>query len=265
MASLTFDCLNRYYSAYDEDTRLLSKHGQIEFLTTMRYISHYLKPQMRILEIGAGTGRYSHALARLGYSVTAVELIPRNIEVFQANIAPGEDVCVMQGNALDLSMIHEGAFDITLLLGPMYHLFTFEEQKQALSEALRVTKINGVLFVAYCMSDASILNYGFRNGNIFELIEKGLLDPVTFRAFSTPEDLFELYRKTDIDALVNGFPVKRLHFVAADLYTNYFRETIDAMDDDTFSMYLKYHFSVCEREDMVGITHHSLDVLTKLP
>jgi len=264
VASLAFDCLNRYYSAYDEDARLLSKHGQVEFLTTMRYISRYLMPQMRILEIGAGTGRYSHALARKGCSVTAVELIPHNIEIFQANTTPGEDVCVVQGNALDLSEFHDGSFDMTLLLGPMYHLFTYAEQKQALSEALRVTKENGFLFVAYCMSDASILNYGFRRGNIFELIEKGLLDPITFRAFSTPEDVFELFRKTDIDALVNGFPIKRLHFVAADLYTNYFRETIDTMDDNTFAVYLNYHFSVCEREDMVGITHHSLDVLTKL-
>ncbi len=264
MASEAFDYLSRYYGAYDEDARLLSKHGQVEFLTTMRYITRYLSPQMHILEIGAGTGRYSHALARKGYSVSAVELIPRNIEIFQTNTVPGEDVRVVQGNATDLSKFKDGAFDMTLLLGPMYHLFTVDEQKQALSEALRVTKENGLLFVAYCMSDASILNFGFRNGNIFNLIEKGMLDPVTFRAFSSPEDLFELYRKTDIDALLNSLPVKRLHFVAADLYTNYFRETIDAMDDDTFAVYLSYHFSVCEREDMTGITHHSLDILKKL-
>ncbi|HWS30442.1 MAG TPA: methyltransferase domain-containing protein [Clostridia bacterium] len=264
MASEAFDYLSRYYGAYDEDARLLSKHGQVEFLTTMRYITRYLSPQMHILEIGAGTGRYSHTLARKGYSVSAVELIPRNIEIFQANTAPGEDIRVVQGNATDLSKCKDDAFDMTLLLGPMYHLFTVDEQKQALSEALRVTKENGLLFVAYCMSDASILNFGFRNGNIFSLIEKGMLDPVTFRAFSSPEDLFELYRKTDIDALLNGLPVKRLHFVAADLYTNYFRETIDAMDDDTFAVYLSYHFSVCEREDMTGITHHSLDILKKL-
>jgi hypothetical protein len=56
VASLAFDCLNRYYSDYDEDARLLSKHGQVEFLTTMRYISRNLMPQMRILEIGQERG-----------------------------------------------------------------------------------------------------------------------------------------------------------------------------------------------------------------
>ena len=53
-----------FYNHYDEDARLASKHGSVEFLTTMRYIQAYIKPGSRILEIGAGTGRYSHALAR---------------------------------------------------------------------------------------------------------------------------------------------------------------------------------------------------------
>ena len=72
-----------FYKAYDEESRLQSKHGSIEFLTTMRYVERYLKPGNRILEIGAGTGRYSHALARRGYVVDAVELVEHNIKVFQ--------------------------------------------------------------------------------------------------------------------------------------------------------------------------------------
>jgi hypothetical protein len=42
------------------------------------------------------------------------------------------------------------------------------------------------------------------------------------------------------------------------------RETVDGMDDGTFNLYVKYHFAVCEREDMVGLTHHALDVFRKL-
>ncbi len=53
-----------FYNQYDEDSRLALKHGSVEFLTTMRYIEKYRKQGDRVLEIGAGTGRYSHALAR---------------------------------------------------------------------------------------------------------------------------------------------------------------------------------------------------------
>ena len=61
-----------FYNQYDEDSRLAVRHGSVEFLTTMRYIGKYIKPGDRCLDIGAGTGRYSHALARQGYAVNAV-------------------------------------------------------------------------------------------------------------------------------------------------------------------------------------------------
>lgn len=72
-----------FYKAYDEDSRLQSKHGSIEFLTTMRHVERYSKPGNRILEIGVGTGRYSHTLARWGYVVDAVELVEHNIKFFR--------------------------------------------------------------------------------------------------------------------------------------------------------------------------------------
>lgn len=257
------DPIRNYYAQYDEDGRLISRHGQVEYLTTMRYIEKYLTPGARILEIGAGTGRYSHALARMGYPVDAVELVEHNIEIFKGKITPGERITIRQGDATDLAFLADNLYDITLLLGPLYHLFTEEAKLRALREALRVTKPGGVVFAAYCISDASILGYGFQEGHVFELIEKGMLETVGFKAFSKPEDLFELHRKEDIDALMARFAAKRLHYVATDLYTNHMRATVDAMDDRTFELYLKYHFTLCERPDMVGLTHHSLDIFQK--
>ena len=48
----TKDYLTNYYERYDENGRLISKHGMVEYLTTMRYVEKYLKPNMRVLEIG---------------------------------------------------------------------------------------------------------------------------------------------------------------------------------------------------------------------
>jgi len=41
------------------------------------------------------------------------------------------------------------------------------------------------------------------------------------------------------------------------------RDTIDAMDEKMFETYLNYHLSICERSDLVGATHHSLDIFRK--
>ena len=259
----TNDYLNQYYANYDEEGRLLTRYGRVEFETTMRYIRRYLPRDARIIEIGAGTGRYSHALARMGYPVDALELVQHNIDQFIANTAEGEDVTIRQGSACDLSAFPDDAYDVTLLLGPMYHLFTEAEKEQALSEAIRVTKTGGVVFVAYCMMDASILQFGFMKGNVHALLEKGLLDPATFRASSTPAELFELHRVEDVIALRSRFDVEPLHLVAADGYANHMRESVANMDDATFDVYLRYHFATCERPDMIGLSHHTLDVFRK--
>lgn len=259
----TIQALTEFYKEYDEDGRLQSRNGMVEYLTTMRYIEKYLKPGMRVLEIGAATGRYSHALARRGYSVDAVELVQHNIDIFKLNTEPGESISICQGNAKDLSFFADNTYDITLLLGPMYHLFTVEEQLQALSEAIRVTKVGGVVFAAYCGNDATMVQYCFGRGMLKEKKYQDLVDPVTFKASSDPAELFELYRKEDIDELMTHFNVTRLHYVGTDMATHYMREVVDAMDDELYEMYLKYHFVICERADMIGASHHFLDVFRK--
>lgn len=255
-----------FYSHYDEDGRLASRHGSVEFLTTMHYIEKYLRPGFRILEIGAGTGRYSHALARCGYEVSAVELVEHNIEVLKENTEEGENLSVFHGNALDLSFLSEEQYDLTLLLGPLYHLYTDADKRQAIREALRVTKTGGILFAAYVISDGCLIDEGFLRGNISvaDYVKNGLLEPESFTARSGPEDLFELVRKEDIDRLMAGFPVERLHYAASDGCALLLREAIDAMDEETFALYLKYHFAVCERADLVGITSHAVDVFRKV-
>ena len=95
----TLNALTQFYSSYDEEGRLLSKHGRVEYLTTMRYIEKYLRPGMKILEIGAATGRYSHTLAQQGYEVDAVELVQHNIDIFRSLTQPCEKVTIRQGNA----------------------------------------------------------------------------------------------------------------------------------------------------------------------
>ncbi len=93
--------VTQFYNTISEEDRLQDKHGQVEFRTTMKYIHEYLKSGMRILEIGAGTGRYSLALAGEGYEVDAVELVENNIEVFRAKMQGETKVSLIQGNAMD--------------------------------------------------------------------------------------------------------------------------------------------------------------------
>ena len=154
-------------------------------------------------------------------------------------------------------------------LEPTYRMDATEaaslrEQLLALEEALRVTKKGGILMAAYCGNDATMVQYCFGRGMLREEKYRNLVDPVTFKAASDPAELFELYRREEIDALMSRFKTCRLHYVGTDMATNYMRATIDEMEEELFELYLKYHFVICERSDMVGASHHILDIHRKL-
>lgn len=255
--------ITNYYNNYDEDGRLAIKHGQVEFRITMKYIEKYLHEGARILEIGAATGRYSHALAQKGYTVDAVELVEHNIELFKKNTTDGEHITIRQGTAVDLSCFADNTYDITLLLGPMYHLFTKDDELKALSEAIRVTKPGGIIYTAYCNNDTTVINYCFKNHMLREPRYRELCHFETFKLDSDPSELFTLKRKEDIDELMSGFDVQRLHYLGTDMITGMIRDAVDSMDDDEFEEYVSYIATICEREDMVGLTFHILDIFRK--
>jgi SAM-dependent methyltransferase len=172
-------------------------------------------------------------------------------------------VTVFRGDARDLHFLEDETYDMTLVLGPMYHLFTEEDQHRAIAEAMRVTKQGGILAFAYCGNEATLVQFCFGRGMVREERYQKLVDMNTFKASSDPAELFVLYRREDIDVLMEGFPCQRLHFVGTDMATNYMRGCIDAMEDDLFELYLKYHYSICERSDLVGASNHFLDVFRK--
>lgn len=253
-----------HYEGYDEDTRFDAQWCRIEYQTTLHYIEKYLCPGCKILDIGAGTGRYSVPLAAKGFDVTAVELVPRNLEVLREKITPAMSITALEGNALDLSRFSDGSFDLTLVFGPLYHLFEETDKKQVLSEALRVTKPGGIIMAAYCITDGPMVNYIFKKLLYHEMLAHGVLRENDWRIHAENGGfLFEHVTKGDIDRLMEGFPVKRLHYVATDGILSFLMERLEDMDETMFQAAFQYHLSVCERADLVGATAHSLDIFKK--
>lgn len=273
--------LEEYYNKFNEEKRFNSRHGQVEYRVSMKYIHAYLdeaaakvtdaaasgcetdaaivRSQIRLLDIGAGTGRYSVALAEEGYDVTAVELVKYNLGILKKKAS---SVKAMQGNAVNLKKIASDSFDVTLLFGPMYHLFGFEDKRKALCEAKRVTKPGGVILVAYCMNEYGVITYGFKERHILECMEqKRFTDD--FKTISPPDMLYDYMRIEDIDALNEAAGLERIKIISPDGPANYMRPFLNQLSDEEFEAFVRYQTAVCERADLIGAGAHTTDILRK--
>jgi len=260
--------LEKHYNKFNEDKRLTRRHGQVEYMTSMKYVHHYLEVlkeeqkkenhEITVLEVGAGTGRYCGEIAKEGYDVSAVELVKYNLGILKKNYPM---VNAFQGNACKLKRFEDNSFDMTLLFGPMYHLYTTEDKVKALSEAKRVTKDNGIILVAYLMNEYSVIMYGFREGHVKECLEDGRLS-ADFHSVSEEKDLYDYMRLEDI-AKVNELTggLERIKIISANGAADYMRPVLNAMDEETFQLFIEYHLSTCERMELLGAGSHTVDIL----
>ena len=253
--------LEKYYNKFNEEKRLTSRHGQVEFIASMKYIHKYLPvdKSAKILDVGAGTGRYSVQLAEEGYDVTAVELVKYNLGILKKK---NSAVKAYQGNAMKLSRFQDKEFDLILIFGPMYHLYSKEDKVKALTEAKRVLKDEGVILVAYCMNEYSVLTYGFKQNHILECMENGKIDE-KFRVQPEEADLYDYVRLEDIDSYNDAAGMERIQIISADGPSDYMRPVLNAMDEKTFQTFIEYHLSTCERLELVGAGSHTVDIIRK--
>lgn len=112
------------------------------------------------------------------------------------------------------------------------------------------------------MNEYSILTYGFKENHIRESIENGKVSK-DFHVISEPEDLYDYVRIEDINKLNDEVGLQRIKLIAADGPANYMRPILNAMDEETFKIFIDYHLSTCERSDLLGASAHTLDILRK--
>ena len=256
------EIVSSFYSQYDEDGRTTkSRHGQLEYCTTMSYIHRYASRQSRILEVGAGTGRYSIALAKEGMDVTAVELVESNLEVLRNNSKGMGNLKSFQGDATDLSHFPDNSFDVTLSLGPMYHLYETGEVNNAIDEAIRVTKPGGVILFAF-ISVFAIMYANYCYGNWAEGQVENFTSDYQVRHFK--EQLFTGYDVTEFEGLFHEKPVDWITTAGVDGLIEPIEKRPDfSMTDEEFEALAEWYLAFSEKREMLGNTNHLLYICRK--
>ncbi len=148
----------------EEWERLSEKdpYHRLEFETTMYFLKKYLPKKGLILDAGGGPGRYTIELARMGYDIILLDLIPENLEfakkIIKKEKVEGRIKKIIEGSITDLSIFKENTFDAVICLGgPLSHVHPEKNRQKAVSELARVAKKNAPIFISVMMKYAVIM------------------------------------------------------------------------------------------------------------
>jgi SAM-dependent methyltransferase len=157
--------IETYYALGQERERLSESNDWLEFARTCDLLDRFLPPApSAVLDVGGGPGAYASWLVQRGYRVRLIDPIPLHVEqaLAVATAQPDHPFTATVGDARRLDET-DGAFDVALLFGPLYHLTERADRLQALREARRVVRAGGLVLAVGISRFASLLD-GLRQG-----------------------------------------------------------------------------------------------------
>lgn len=244
---------NHYTNEYDENIRFTKDQmHEAEFLITLETIKKYLRPGMKILELGAGTGAYSIQLAKDKYEVTSIELVKKNLDILKSKITSKMKIEAILGNALNLKFIKEKQFDMVLCLGPMYHLDT-KDRLKCIKEATRVCKKNGILMFAFVSNYLPFI-YDFKKNPKMLLEQKD---------FKSKDGVFTFIKIDELEKLFKNTKLKKLDILSPDGISRLFKDQINSLSKKEFKIWLDYLRTTANDSSLIGYGEHLLYVAKK--
>jgi SAM-dependent methyltransferase len=147
-----------YFDEYGEREWTRFEDGRTpgpSLATHIQMLEGYVRPGDRVLDAGAGPGRFTLELLRLGAQVTALDISPGQLELLRARVP---DVEAMLGDVTDLSRFRDDSFDVTVCFGgPLSYVV--DRAEDAVAELARVTKPGGHVLVSVMGLGGAVIHF----------------------------------------------------------------------------------------------------------
>lgn len=126
------------------------------------------------------------------------------------------------------------------------------DKQKCISEAKRVCKDGGKIFFSFISNDFVFLTEFGYDVNYFS---NGDYDKETFKLNDFP---FVFHTVGAARKLLADGGINILHEVASDGASELLAARINEMSDEDYTQYLRYHFYICEKPELLGMTNHLL-------
>ncbi len=256
------EAVRAYYDAAVEKEWDRLANARLEFDINMAFLTRYIRPGDKVLDLGGGPGRYSLAFAARGADVTLCDLSPENAAF--ARRKAGEQNLPLRafaGDAREIGTLTDELFDHVLLMGPMYHLQAEAERENAMAAALSRLKAGGTIAVAYINSYAGLI-YDMRDmpsdvldPNVLRLFDL-LVEEKPFAGRAFTEAYFE--RHQNVLPFMAKFPLEKLHFLSSEAMFAPCSDRIYAEPENVYRIWLNLGIRLAELPDALPFAEHLL-------
>ena len=258
-----------HFDAYGEaewDRHVQSPRTHVALELHRRFLARFIRPGWRVLEIGAGPGRFTIELAALDAAVVVSDVSPVQLELNEAKVrAAGREAAVEERRLLDvrdLSVFGDGAFDgVVAYGGPIS--YAFGQAGAAFAECLRVTRPGGAV-LASVMSTIGSMSY-FLPSVVEEIAAFGLqpTDAVVrtgdLRHIPSVEThRCRMFRWREIAEMIDGQPARLLAASASNATSTSDPEALDrlAAEPAWWARYLDWEEELAQEPGVLdGGTH----------
>jgi ubiquinone/menaquinone biosynthesis C-methylase UbiE len=178
----------------------------------LEHLRRFVHPGDRVLDVGAGPGRFTIELARIGAEVSVADLSPGQLELNREHLAAeGLEQRVVErelADVLDLSRWEDASFDVTVCFGgPLSYVL--DQAEQGVAELVRVTRPGGHVLVSVMSVVGTIVHF---LPVLLDLVRRDGVDKndAIVRTGVLPDEpdyghlAMKMYRWSELEALLAG-------------------------------------------------------------
>mgnify|MGYP000344663887 CR=1 FL=1 len=222
---------NRYDNYGDREWTRLERdgHGQLLYHVHLDILKRYIKKDYRVLEAGAGSGRFTKDLVNMCSELTVTDISSHQIEFNKSKMKELSLFDKVKAfhvlDILEMGIFEDASFDCVVCIGGVIN-YLLDKEKDGVKELLRVLKPGGILIVGAMSLIGSVLYYleGVRyEKGLFGIdatrwiLDTGIQDEEHYPVPS--KHYVHMMKSSDMDALFADFPVTVLERSSAGLFT----------------------------------------------
>ncbi len=261
--------VREYYNRHvaDEDRRL-DMHP-FEIPVTMHFVDKYLPAGAKIFDVACGTGRIAAILMDMGYIVGLNDLSDKNIELTRKRLAGrDETLFIERADALNSKGWDKEKWDAVFVLGPLYHLLSYDKRLRLLRLAARHLRPGGFVFSSF-MTRMGALVYGLKHnpqGMLYPDGARKLWKTGTDDSFVMATEWFtDAYfaHPEEVNPLIAEAGLSPLHLAGAEGVFGERFELFHKLDESLKASWMDFTIENCEEPHMVNQAKHLLSIAMK--